>query len=559
MMQPDVMMDSFIGWFGEFAGPIGDRLKEIEHHSVIERIWQRDPTVWFSEPVDELTDRLGWLSLPDELSERIRRLTEKVQHLRPSWLEHVVLMGMGGSSLAPEVFEKMFSGKHPRPSFDVLDSTHPEAVRRLEARIQTDRTLFIVASKSGTTLETLSFFRYFWHRVYAKTKRPGEHFVAVTDPKTPLETLARERSFLTVFQAPSDIGGRFSALCEFGLVPILFAGLDPGILIDPLMERVAQCRLPRSRENPAALLGAFIGEAARRGRNRLTIWTPPSWRAFPSWLEQLLAESTGKDGRGIIPVVDEPPVSPACYRKDRAFVIYFDPGTEPPVNPRDVEQLVQLGHPVLQISVPSPARVGAEMFTWELAVAIAGMVLGIHPFNQPDVQLAKALAKQAMKGELEMNDEVQGTFIQDTKVLNRVMSRLKEHIRKGAYLAIQMFLPPSRAIDEAVRKLRQKVVETFGIASTAGYGPRFLHSTGQLHKGGPADGCFIQMIDEPRMNLAVPETDYTFDKLIRAQADGDRMALEQRGRPVVRLIVNGDAHQIFGALTRAMLEIWSES
>lgn len=523
-------LDRMVIYPGELEDVFTRQLEAVRRGNLIQRIWEKDPRVWSDEPVAELTDRLGWLDLPEELERRVKALRQQIKALG-SW-KSVVLLGMGGSSLAPEVFASMLPGDDHRPGFTVLDSTHPEAIRKVRSSIDLQETLFIVASKSGTTLETLSFFRYFWAEAKDTVDTPGRHFVAVTDEGSPLEDLAIKRGFARVFLAPADVGGRFSALCEFGLVPALLAGLNPETMIDSMMTLVRQIQQDQPLRNPAACLGSLIGLASRMGRDRLTIWTPESWKTFPIWLEQLIAESTGKDGRGIIPVVHEPFPEDGHYPPERVFIVYAEPG-ESPLTADQMDRLTRSGHPLIFITVPGPHYVGGEMFLWEWAIALAGAIIGIHPFNQPDVQLAKDFTRKAMKRiEGSASFDNSGESPED---MNQQRDIVRRHLKEGHYLGLLMFLPPDSISDETARNFRREVVNRYHIATTAGYGPRYLHSTGQLHKGGPDHGFFLQFIGPIGEDIPVPETEYTFGQLITAQAEGDWLALRQRGRDIIRV------------------------
>jgi transaldolase/glucose-6-phosphate isomerase len=460
--------------------------------------------------------------------------------VRKEGFRHVVLMGMGGSSLAPEVFGATFGVRRGYPELVVLDSTHPDAVRNVGNRVDLSRTLFVVASKSGTTLETRSFFTYFWDKVQGLDSSPGDHFVAITDPGTPLETIAGERGFRRVFHGPADVGGRFSALSVFGLLPAALIGVDIHRILDgswAMMDSsVAQ---EPGAKNPLLVLGAVLGELAVGGRDKLTLVTSPALRSLPVWIEQLVAESTGKDGKGVLPVVDEPFGAPELYGDDRNFVQISLKGD----SSKDDELLSMLeraDHPVTRIQVTDSYLLGQEFFRWEIAVAAAGSILGIHPFNQPDVQLAKDLAKRAMEktGETAAtgwDDGVETVPIGRSDDLAHSIESWLSSGSSGDYIALNVFLSPSEAAAGTLQEVRVALRARSGLATTVGYGPRFLHSTGQLHKGGPNNGLFVQIVDEPEDPVPVPETDYSFGELIRAQALGDAQALVQRGRRVIRV------------------------
>lgn len=507
------------------------------------RLWNKDPSLWSAWPVPELSDRMGWLGLPRDMHEQIGALRTFADAVRKDGFTHAVLCGMGGSSLAPEVYHETFGHKKGRPELIVLDSTHPAAVAAVEERIDPAHTLFIISSKSGTTTETLSFFKYFWHRIGQTGGEPGRHFVAVTDPGTPLETLAAERGFRQVFPAPPEVGGRYSALSVFGLVPAAVTGLDVHRILDgawAMMENTG-AGVP-APENPALALGAAIGELALAGRDKLTITTSPSLRALPAWIEQLIAESTGKDGKGVVPVVDEALGDVDAYGDDRFFV-YLSTHGESGECEEVLGRLECAGHPVARIQIEEPTLIGQEFFRWEIATAAVGSVLGIHPFNQPDVQLAKELARRKMadgagRGGTEWDDGIETIHIGGAG--GAALGRWLDAGRPGDYVAIQGYLPPDDATTAALRGLRTAIRDRTRLATTLGYGPRFLHSTGQLHKGGANTGLFLQIVDDVAAGTEVPETDYSFGDLIRAQAMGDAQALSERGRRVLRLSVGGE-------------------
>lgn len=528
-------------------------------HDFARRLWEKDTTLWSSRPVAEITDRLGWLHLPEVMQARIDELTAFAREVTTAGFQHVVLLGMGGSSLAPEVFQQTFGNAPGYPALVVLDSTHPAAVRAVEAALELPRTLFVVSSKSGTTTETLSLFRYFWQRVAVTSPQPGAQFAAITDPKTPLAGLAAERAFRRTWLAPPDVGGRYSALSVFGLVPAALIGVDVRELLDRAQTMAGACgpSAPAER-NPGLLLGATIGEAALAGRDKLTLVTSPALAALPSWIEQLVAESTGKDGRGIVPVCDEMLAPPDRYGRDRLFVYTRMLSDDSRDLDHAVEALEALGHPVARIEIADPADLGAEFFRWEAAVAAAGAVLGIHPFNQPDVQLAKDLATRAM----DAGGVVAGvTAVEHPEVsverphaLAQSLHAWMASVRPGDYIAVQAYLAPTLPITSALQEIRSNIGDRLHAATTLGYGPRFLHSTGQLHKGGPDTGVFLQLVDDPGAagDLPIPETRYTFGALIRAQALGDLQALRQRGRRVLRVDLGADAYKGLQRLMETM-------
>ncbi len=528
----------------DFAlGPVGDlldeRLARWERDDVGRRLWRKDYTLWSERLVPEIQDRMGWLIQPEIAHERLGELCAFARAVREEGVRHVVLLGMGGSSLAPEVFQRTFGSAPAYPELVVLDSTHPDAVRETEQGLDLTRTLFVVSSKSGTTTETLRLFDYFWARLAAATPQPGAHFVAITDPGTPLEALAVERHFLRVWPAPADVGGRYSALTPFGLVPAALIGVDVHRLLDralTMAEASASC-VP-VRENPGLVLGAALGELARAGRDKLTFLLPPSTAPFGAWVEQLIAESTGKEGRGILPVVGEPPGAVEAYGPDRAFV-HLAIGAEPDAGTGAlVEALARAGQPTVALRLGDAYDLGGEFFRWELAVAAAGAVLGIHPFDQPDVQRAKDATRAVLEAFVSGGRLVEPppAAPDDARALEAFLAGAGP----GRYVAIQAYLAPREETSRALAAIQAGLRDRLRAAVTVGYGPRFLHSTGQFHKGGPATGCFLQLTDDPAQDLAVPGQAVSFGTLIRAQALGDYRALEDGGRPVLRVHLGSD-------------------
>lgn len=524
---------------GEYKNRVKGRLKLWKEQNFTRRLWAKDHTLWFPEPKPEITDRLGWLELPEMMHEKLDDLKIFAERVRDEGVSHVALFGMGGSSLAPEVFQKTFGNAPGYPKLIVLDSTHPSAVRSIQDALDLRSTLFIVSSKSGTTLETLSLFRYFWNEVSHVSETPGHHFVAITDPGTPLMKLAKERGFRRVFEAPPDVGGRYSAFTDFGLVPAALIGMDIHRLLDRAWIAAENSAFCVSEDVTSGLiLGASLGEISRT-RDKLTFLTSPTIKSFPDWLEQLIAESTGKEGKGIVPAANEPLMLPAEYSEDRFFVFLSLEGE----NDRELEdrmlELKKEGHPLVRIRLREKFDLGKEIFRWEIAIASAGSVLGIHPFNQPDVQLAKDLARMAMEKRTENGEQEErrpeALSIDESEGLAKAVKNWIDKAQPGDYIALQAYLPPTSETTEALQSVRLEFLRQTRLATTMGYGPRFLHSTGQLHKGGPNTGLFLQIIDESEKDLPIPETDYSFGNLIEAQALGDYHALQQRGRRILRV------------------------
>jgi transaldolase / glucose-6-phosphate isomerase len=440
----------------------------IEPAELVERIWERDPTVWTGH--DE-AHWLGWLDEPLRARERLGELNELAASVDA---DDVVLLGMGGSSLAPEVLRRAFE----RDRFHVLDTTHPKAIRRLAESLALDRTLFVVSSKSGGTLETRSHFDFFW-------ERGARDFVVITDPGSPLEQLAKTRD-ARVFAGEPTIGGRYSALSPFGLVPAALMGADLGRLLDGAESTLNACRI--ADDNPGLALGLALGTSWQEGRDKVVV--NPNAYGFGLWVEQLVAESTGKEGRGLVPAPDESPDGP-----DR--------------QPREVE-------------LADPYGLGAEFFRWEFAVAVAGAILEINPFDQPNVQLAKDKTNEVLAAGNVLPPELEGSA-----------DELLAQAKPGDYVALQAFVDPAE--EEALQPFVERIRAQTDCVVTFGLGPRYLHSTGQLHKGGAPIGCFLQIVDDVGPELAIPGKKFGFGSLIHAQAEGDFGLLKERGRPVARI------------------------
>ena len=527
---------------GEWKTRVDERLKLWKEQDFSRRLWSKDATLWFSKPQPEITDRLGWLVLPEMMHDNLEMLSAFAEEIKEEGISDVVLFGMGGSSLAPDVFQKTFGNAPGYPGLVVMDSTHPAAVRAVEDGLDLHRALFLVSSKSGTTLETLSLFRYFWNKISQCVDDPGKHFVAITDPGTPLQKLAQERKFRWIFEANPDVGGRYSALTYFGLVPAALIGMDIHTLLDRAWSASEKCTSCVSEEKAAGLrLGASLGEIAK-DRDKLTFFASESIKSFPDWLEQLIAESTGKEGKGILPVAGETLVSPAEYGQDRFFVHLAIEGEDDEKLEEWMDTQKKAGHPCVRIELQDKYDLGREIFSWEMAVASAGSVLGIHPFNQPDVQLAKDFTKKAMEEAKKEEEERDGESwsTDEPEALAKALNEWLGQVKTGDYFALQAYLPPSHKTEETLQNIRLELLKRTRTATTLGYGPRFLHSTGQLHKGGQNTGLFLQIIDEPDVDLPVPETDYSFKNLIKAQALGDYKALKQRGRRVIRVNLGSD-------------------
>src|SRR2546427_263210 len=480
----------------------------------------------------EIRDRLGWLQVADRMEERIPELEDLRAQLVAEGVTDAVLMGMGGSSLAPEVFRQTFGVPKGALNVHVLDTTDPAAIAAVERSINVKKTAFIVASKSGTTLETLSHYRYFFERA----GRNGRQFIAITDPGTPLKDGATTQGFRRVFLNPADIGGRYSALSYFGLVPAALGGVDLAALLDRAATMMEACSpsVPVG-ENPGAWLGAVLAEAAKVGRDKVTIIAPAPVRTFGIWAEQLIAESTGKEGKGLVPVADEALGPPEVYGNDRIFVRLALPG-ESDGDAARLEALSKAGHPVVTLKLTDPLGLGAEFFRWEYAIAVAGAILGINVFDQPNVQEAKDLTRKVLT---EGNPPTVGEGIrwagQQGATLDAAIQSLLAQVHPGDYVALLAYIQPTAEHDRALNAVRLAIRDKHRVATTVGYGPRYLHSTGQLHKGGPNTGVFFQIVGDDAKDLDIPGERFSFGVLKQAQALGDFQALRNHGRRVLRV------------------------
>ena len=510
-------------------------LSQLEESAVIPRIWAHDHTVW-KESSTEITNRLAWLHLPETMQAEIDRLIQFADHVRDENVRHVLLLGMGGSSLAPEVLGHTFGASDGHPDLTVLDSTHPEAVLAVEDRLDLARTLFIVATKSGTTTETLSFFRYFYARASEVLGRSeaGRRFVAITDPESPLVPLAKAHGFREIFRNDPHLGGRYAALSLFGLVPAALLGIDLPSLLRSARQMSEACagRVP-PQDHPAGRLGAFLAAAAQVGRDKATFILSEPVRSFGSWVEQLIAESTGKEGTGILPVIGEPPGPPDAYDVDRVFLHIRNEGDR--AQDAAVDALADAGHPVARLDLQETIELGGQYFLWELATAIVGHVLRINPFDQPNVESAKSLAREMVQRFRRTGALPKTPFeAPDPEILGHFL----HGGLPGDYVALQAYLPPTPGAADALCRLRTAIRDRWRRATTVGFGPRFLHSTGQLHKGDRGNGLFIQLLVDPERDVPIPDDDgstLTFGTLIAAQAGGDRRALIDAGRRVLTI------------------------
>ena len=528
------------------------------------RMWQRDPTLWSSDAKvgDEISQRLGWLDAPLGFRERAAELTAFARGVMTEGFESAVVAGMGGSSLAAEVLARSLPLGESGLRLRILDSTDPLAVRAAQAADDPLRTLYLIASKSGTTTETLAFLAHFWQvqdelHVDIPTSAAGQHFVALTDPGRSLDAIPHTDLFRNVFLNPADVGGRYSALTYVGLVPAALMGLDLDTLLDDAVLMSERCREPEAR-NPGLWLGVALGALAMAGRDKLTFVIEPRIAAFGSWAEQLVAESTGKQGRGIVPVDGEPLAGPEAYGKDRVFVRLAGPADEAWLAETGaaLERLAEAGQPVIDLALADGEGLGGEFMRWMFAAAVAGAVLEVNPFDEPNVTESKSNTARVLETlRAGGRPTVEALAVERPLVLigdaplrltgneGSLADGLRRHLgrlRPNGYVSLQAYFAATPEREAALRSLQQMLRDGTRRAVTVGYGPRFLHSTGQLHKGGPPNGLFIQLTVDHPDDLPIPGRRETFGTLIDAQATGDFESLEAHDLPVARIHLGPD-------------------
>jgi transaldolase/glucose-6-phosphate isomerase len=562
--------------FGDALPAIDDRIAQLKVERFTQRLWRQDPGLWKDDTDAQMAIRngLGWLCAPETMGSNLRSLDLFVQEVCNAGFQHVVHMGMGGSSLAPLAFERIFRDRDDGLSLTVLDTTDPATIREIENRIPLANTLFIVASKSGTTTETRAFGDYFFEKVRGiKGDDAGENFIAITDRGTPLADLAAERDFRHCFINMSDIGGRFSALSYFGLVPAALLGVDvEDVLARALLMAHACSSCVPIESNPGILLGTALGEFALQGRDKISFLIPPGISVLGMWLEQLIAESTGKEDTGLIPIADEPIGEADVYEKDRLFVHFRLQNEVAPQLETRARALEEAGHPVIRIVLDDRLDIAQEFFRWEIAIATAGAILGINPFDQPNVQESKDNTSRVLNAASEgqplpetkpaVNADPLAFYI-DTSAddAHHAMEQFFAQAQQEDYVALMAYVQETDTTQRRLQHLRSLIRDQTGLATTLGYGPRFLHSTGQLHKGGPNSGLFIQFTADDAQDAAIPGRDYGFATLRRAQALGDLKALRKHGRRVMRIHLGSDVNAgldvlgelMEGTLTRAVL------
>lgn len=555
------LQGSQVAGLGSYASQVEATLADLERRDAVTRIWQKDAALWKAEAQHQTVIRnsLGWLNVVTTIRQHAANLAGFAVEVGRAGFTHALLLGMGGSSLCPDVLRLTFGETAGFPKLAVLDTTDPASVQAFEQSVDFPRTLFIVASKSGTTPEITAFYQYFLAKVRAQRgERAGEQFIAITDAGTVLERTGAEAKFRRVFLNPSDIGGRYSALSFFGMVPATLIGVDVLRLLDRAERMAKACAADvPARDNPGVWLGAILGGLAKAGRDKLTFLCSPEIASFGYWVEQLIAESTGKDGTGILPVEGEALGEPGTYGDDRVFVHLRLRDSQDRELDGKVNALERAGHPVVRIGLQDRHDLGAEFFRWEFATAVSGAVLGVNPFDQPNVQESKnnttrLLAEFRAKGRLPEGDPIfrEGPIriygdaagaevLQGARTLGDALRAHLLRIRTRDYVALTAYLQATSAYAEALGAIRTHIRDRFRVATTLGYGPRFLHSTGQLHKGGGDNGVFLQFTADDPVDLPIPGEPHSFGVMKAAQALGDLQSLQSRERRALRIHITG--------------------
>jgi len=535
---------------GKYQKHLNIRLKELQDQNFVRRLWNKDADLWINQidktKADELA--MGWLNVVEKMQENLPMMEEFRNEILQAGFKHVVLLGMGGSSLTPLVFQKVFAQNNQVQGLKliVLDSTEPAAIKEIEQEIEISKTLFVVSSKSGTTAEVMAFYSYFFSRVREiKKKRAGENFIAITDPDTPLVVLAQRKKFKKIFLNFHDIGGRYSALSYFGILPAVLIGINVKELLSRAAAMVKACgpQVPAS-QNPGVILGAAIAQLALQGCDKLTYLMPSSFSTFGLWLEQLIAESTGKNGKGILPINGYPLIEMNTYGEDRIFFQMELENEGRNFVSQRINDFIYMDYPVLGIQIKDELDLGQEFFRWEIATITASSILGINPFDQPNVQESKKCTDNLLKA-IEKNGELpemrpslleDSLFYYSTYGANDAKSLLEKNfhlIRQGDYVSIQAYLAEDPVMKKEILEIKKILQRKLRVAVTTEFGPRYLHSTGQYYKGGPNTGVFIQFIGSSIPDILIPKRSYTFGVLKNAQAIGDMQALLKQNRRVI--------------------------
>jgi transaldolase/glucose-6-phosphate isomerase len=556
----------------ELQAAVASSLEDWKKNNKVARLWQKDASLWSN--TDE-SNWLGWLSICEEQLANIEELKQLAAEVKTAKLKHVLLLGMGGSSLCPEVLRMTFGRVAGFPELYVLDSTDPVQIKAIEKKLDLKKTLCIVSSKSGSTLEPNIFKQYFFERVKKAVgdKLVGSRFIAVTDPGSKMQQVAENDKFWKIFAGVPSIGGRYSALSNFGMVPAAAMGMDLGKFLKNTLEMVRACGAGSAADtNPGVVLGTVLGVAANHGRDKITIIASPGVSDLGAWLEQLIAESTGKVGKGIIPVDREKLAKPTTYGDDRVFA-YLRLAAKPnKAQDAAVAAIEKAGHPVVRITLPNVYALGQEFFRWEIATAVAGSIIGINAFNQPDVEASKIETKKltseyeaqgslppelpflASKEAKLFADEKNSAALCGGKSLGDVVKTHLSRIGTGDYFAVLGYIPMNAENEKALQGIRHSVRDAKKVATCLGFGPRFLHSTGQAYKGGPNTGVFLQITCDDQSDLAVPGQSYTFGVVKSAQARGDFAVLAERGRRALRVHLGKNLKSGLHALAKAVAQ-----
>ena len=554
----------------DLQAAVAASLEDWRQNNKVARLWQRDASLWSNADENKW---LGWLTITDEQLANLETLKQLAAEVKKAKFKHVLLLGMGGSSLCPEVLRMTFGKIAGFPELHVLDSTDPAQIKAIEKKLDLKRTLCIVSSKSGSTLEPNIFKQYFFERVGKAVgdKVVGSRFIAVTDPGSKMQQVAEHDQFWKVFPGDPSIGGRYSALSNFGMVPAAAMGMDLGKFLKTTQQMVKACGASSTADtNPGVLLGNILGVAANHGRDKITIITSPGISDLGAWLEQLIAESTGKIGRGIIPVDREKLAKPSVYGSDRIFA-YLRLANKPnKAQDAALAAIEKAGHPVVRITLPNVYALGQEFFRWEIATAVAGSIIGINAFNQPDVEASKIETKKLTSqyeatGSLPPEspffiakdaklfaDDRNSTALSGGKSLNEIVKTHLSRIGAGDYFALLGYIPMNAQNEKALQSIRTSVRDAKKVATCLGFGPRFLHSTGQAYKGGPNSGVFLQITCDDASDLAVPGQKYTFGVVKAAQARGDFAVLAERGRRALRVHLGKNLKSGLNALAKAV-------
>jgi transaldolase/glucose-6-phosphate isomerase len=554
---------------GPLASAVAASLEDWKKNNKVARLWQKDASLWSG--ADE-SNWLGWLTITEEQLARIDVLKQIANEIKKAHFKHALLLGMGGSSLCPEVLRMTFGKVKGYPELHVLDSTDPAQIKAVEGKLDLKSTICIVSSKSGSTLEPNIYKQYFFERVKAKVgeREVGSRFIAITDPGSKMQQVAQGDKFRKVFMGVPSIGGRYSALSNFGMVPAAVMGLDVAKFLKNTEEMVNACHAFAADANPGVVLGTILGVAANHGRDKLTIITSPRIFDLGAWLEQLIAESTGKIGKGIIPVDRERLAKPAAYGSDRVFACLHLASKPNTAQDAAVAALEKAGHPVVHITLPNIHNLGQEFFRWEIATAVAGSIIGINAFNQPDVEASK-IETRKLTSEYETTGKLppEAPFFEESGIklfadekntcalkagatLAGVLEAHLSRIGVGDYFAVLGYIPMNSANEKALQGIRHAVRNKKKVATVLGFGPRFLHSTGQAYKGGPNSGVFLQITCDDAKDLPVPGQKFTFGVVKAAQARGDFAVLAERGRRALRVHLGKNVRTDLARLAKAV-------